>query len=91
MTSMSVGAASLKTATATGSAATPSATPTSSDLTVALQNLMGSNSDAAGVCSVNIAATGMPTIVSGLKQLLTFMLVHIPSLLLKRLQLLFPN
>ncbi|MBS1404725.1 MAG: hypothetical protein HPZ99_06745 [Oscillospiraceae bacterium] len=61
MTSMSVGAASLKTATATGSAATPSATPTSSDLTVALQNLMGSNSDAAGVCSVNIAATGMPT------------------------------
>ena len=53
MTSMSVGAASLKTATATGSAATPSATPTSSDLTVALQNLMGSNSDA--------AATGMPT------------------------------
>ena len=46
---------------ATGSAATPSATPTSSDLTVALQNLMGSNSDAAGVCSVNIAATGMPT------------------------------
>ena len=61
MTSMSVGAASLKIATATGSAATPSATPTSSDLTVALQNLMGSNSDAAGVCSVNIAATGMPT------------------------------
>ena len=61
MSSMVLAAQSLKTATATGSAATPTATPDTSALLTALQNLMGSNSDSAGVCSVNIAATGMPT------------------------------
>ena len=61
MSSMVLAAQSLKTATAKGSAATPSASPDTSALLTALQNLMGSNSDSAGVCSVNIAATGMPT------------------------------
>ena len=61
MSTMSLAAASLKTATATGSAEAPSATPGTTELQTALQNLMGSNSDSAGVCSVAIGATGMPT------------------------------
>ena len=61
MASMSIAASSLQTTTApTGSAAIPSATPSEGDLLAALQQLMGSTATSAGVCSVNIAASGMP-------------------------------
>ena len=48
----------------TGDASTvvaPSTTPTTSDLTKALQNLMGSTADSSGYCRVSIGSTGSPS------------------------------
>lgn len=39
----------------------PSTTPTTSDLTAALKNLMGSTADSSGYCRVAIGSTGSPS------------------------------
>lgn len=60
MPSLTVSKQTLQTTAAPSTVQAPTAVPSSGDLLCALQNLMGSESASAGVCSVDVTSAGTP-------------------------------